>query len=294
MNWQQAPAPSSWPRSCRSRLRERQQNTRATTPSSPNGQKMLASYAKGVEAMLKLPADDPRNWFRNAFIHLMDCPHGNWWFYVWHRGYRRLLRAAPFANLSGDRQLRASVLGLDAAAADPRGDVRRRADADRPGVRALHEQPRAVHLVHQADACQNTSTRSPRRSKAQLNDQGLHDIRQASGTMSPASVRCRSERCRHFGKHGLRDHLRVALSLARQPEIRQERPPTTSPSSSSIRGCCRPISTTRSASLSFTSSKTASHNAPPGTFSTLEGMPHNQVHNYIGGVGPLDPGPMAT
>ena len=36
--------------------------------SSSNGQKMLASYAKGVEAMLKLPADDPRNWFRHAFI----------------------------------------------------------------------------------------------------------------------------------------------------------------------------------------------------------------------------------
>ena len=43
--------------------------------------------------------------------------------------------------------------------------------------------------------------------------------------------------------------------------------------------------------LSFTSSKTASHNAPAGTFSTLEGMPHNLVHNCIGGVGPLDPGP---
>ncbi len=43
--------------------------------------------------------------------------------------------------------------------------------------------------------------------------------------------------------------------------------------------------------LSFTSSKTASHNAPPGSFSVLEGMPHNNVHNYIGGVGPLDPGP---
>ena len=27
------------------------------------------------------------------------------------------------------------------------------------------------------------------------------------------------------------------------------------------------------------------------TFSTLEGMPHNLVHNCIGGVGPLDPGP---
>ena len=21
------------------------------------------------------------------FIHLLDCPHGNWWFLVWHRGY---------------------------------------------------------------------------------------------------------------------------------------------------------------------------------------------------------------
>jgi tyrosinase len=37
--------------------------------------------------MLNLPADHPQNWFRNAFVHLMDCPHGNWWFYVWHRGY---------------------------------------------------------------------------------------------------------------------------------------------------------------------------------------------------------------
>src|ERR1700733_6673933 len=54
---------------------------------SPEGKKMLASYAKGVDAMLKLPADNPQNWFRNAFVHLMDCPHGNWWFYVWHRGY---------------------------------------------------------------------------------------------------------------------------------------------------------------------------------------------------------------
>lgn len=47
---------------------------------SPNGQKALASYAKGVQAMLNLPADHAQNWFRNAFIHLMDCPHGNWWF----------------------------------------------------------------------------------------------------------------------------------------------------------------------------------------------------------------------
>ena len=48
---------------------------------------MLVSYAKAIRVMLKLPPDHPHNWFRNAFVHFMDCPHGNWWFYVWHRGY---------------------------------------------------------------------------------------------------------------------------------------------------------------------------------------------------------------
>src|ERR1700674_2254856 len=67
-----------------------------------NGGRMeLASYAKGVEAMLKLPADHPQNWFRNAFIHLMDCPHGNWWFYVWHRAYLGYFEQT-IRNLSGD------------------------------------------------------------------------------------------------------------------------------------------------------------------------------------------------
>src|SRR5947209_8045957 len=68
---------------------------------SPAGQKALESYAKGVEAMLKLPADHPQNWFRNAFIHLMDCPHGNWWFYVWHRGYLGFFERT-IRSLSGD------------------------------------------------------------------------------------------------------------------------------------------------------------------------------------------------
>ncbi|MFP5247085.1 MAG: tyrosinase family protein, partial [Thermoanaerobaculia bacterium] len=46
--------------------------------------------------------------------------------------------------------------------------------------------------------------------------------------------------------------------------------------------------------LSFTSTKTTSHVIEPNKktqFSILEGMPHNNVHNYTGGVGPLDPGP---
>src|SRR5215467_12793616 len=68
---------------------------------SPNGQKALASYARGVEAMLRKGPSDPQNWFRNAFIHMMDCPHGNWWFYVWHRGYLGYFEET-IRNLSGD------------------------------------------------------------------------------------------------------------------------------------------------------------------------------------------------
>jgi tyrosinase len=73
------------------------------------GRQMLASYAKGVAAMLQLPPDHPHAWFRNDFTHFMDCPHGNWWFYVWHRGYvgyveqtiRKLSDDSNFACRSG-------------------------------------------------------------------------------------------------------------------------------------------------------------------------------------------------
>jgi tyrosinase len=53
---------------------------------------------------------------------------------------------------------------------------------------------------------------------------------------------------------------------------------------------------------SFTSSHTTSHHVPPPSstvFSTLEGFPHNKVHNYIGGYGSLgdsdlQPGPFGN
>ncbi len=66
-----------------------------------HGARMLKSYARAVQAMLALPPEDPRNWYRHAMVHTMDCPHGNWWFLPWHRGYigwfERICR-----ELSGD------------------------------------------------------------------------------------------------------------------------------------------------------------------------------------------------
>ena len=53
----------------------------------PNAPAMLASYRTAISALLALPMKDGRNFYRNAIVHLLDCPHGNWWFLPWHRGY---------------------------------------------------------------------------------------------------------------------------------------------------------------------------------------------------------------
>jgi tyrosinase len=47
----------------------------------------ISSYKRAVAAMLALPPDNPHNWYRQAMIHIIDCPHANWWFLLWHRGY---------------------------------------------------------------------------------------------------------------------------------------------------------------------------------------------------------------
>jgi len=62
---------------------------------------VLASYEKGIAVMLALPPTDPRNWYRIAFIHELDCPHANWWFLPWHRGYIGYLECM-IRDLSGD------------------------------------------------------------------------------------------------------------------------------------------------------------------------------------------------
>src|SRR5215204_5629805 len=70
-----------------------------TDPAMPP--RVLASYKTGISRMLSLPPADPRNWYRNAIVHLLDCPHGNWWFLVWHRAYLGWLERT-LRDLSGD------------------------------------------------------------------------------------------------------------------------------------------------------------------------------------------------
>ena len=61
--------------------------TRANISGRVISARTIDSYRKAVRAMLALPPSDPRNWYRIALMHALDCPHGNWWFLVWHRGY---------------------------------------------------------------------------------------------------------------------------------------------------------------------------------------------------------------
>jgi len=72
-----------------------------TDPAMPA--RVLDSYTKGIRAMLNLPPTDPRNWYRNAFVHIFDCPHTNWWLLPWHRAYLGWLEQT-IRELSGDNQ----------------------------------------------------------------------------------------------------------------------------------------------------------------------------------------------
>ena len=72
-----------------------------TDPAMPP--RVVDSYKKGISRMLELPPTDPRNWYRNVLVHLFDCPHGNWWFLVWHRAYLGWLELT-LRDLSGDAE----------------------------------------------------------------------------------------------------------------------------------------------------------------------------------------------
>ena len=70
-----------------------------TDPAMPS--RVLDSYKRGIRKMLELPPTDARNWYRNALVHPFDCPHGNWWFLVWHRAYLGWLEVT-LRDLSAD------------------------------------------------------------------------------------------------------------------------------------------------------------------------------------------------
>jgi tyrosinase len=71
--------------SCRDRIENRP--TRRNIANLAANDPVVQAYKDGVQAMKNLPGSDPRSWTAQAQIHFDHCPHGNWWFLPWHRGY---------------------------------------------------------------------------------------------------------------------------------------------------------------------------------------------------------------
>jgi tyrosinase len=255
---------------------------------SPEGQKMLASYAKGVAAMLKLPADHPQNWFRNAFIHLMDCPHGNWWFYVWHRGYlgffERTIRV-----LSGDDSFAMPYWDWTQLPQIPDGMFD---GALTPTDKAF--EPYTGNLALFTSFLKPTlTTYWDSLSSAQHAQLDIRGYKAFDNLWNDVTGYDPSIKAGISGNEAFATTCGARYLSRDNPKLDDKTANNVKPFV--VYSGLLPIDFYNSVGyLSFTSSKTASHNAQPGgpdSFSTLEGLPHNKVHNYIGGYGPLNPGP---
>ncbi|MDR6294047.1 MULTISPECIES: tyrosinase family protein [Inquilinus] len=271
---------------------------------SEAGQKMLAIYAKGVEAMLKLPADHPHNWFRNAFVHMMDCPHGNWWFYVWHRGYigyfeqtiRTVTKEDSFVLPYWDwTQLPQIPDGMFDDCLTPSsapflpytGSVTAFTNFMKPALTTYWSGFSPAQLAQQA-----------KRGYKKLDDVWSDILGYAMCDGNPVPISQNQAFVITGGARYLtRDNPKLDDKTAANVEIDK------------ILGGLSPegFNVTEQngdtdAVNSFTSSHTKSHHVPPPgrtVFSTLEGFPHNKVHNYIGGYGSLpdsdlQPGPFGN
>jgi tyrosinase len=257
--------------------------------SSPEGQRMLASYARAVQAMINLPATHPLNWFRISFIHLMDCPHGNWWFYVWHRGYVGYIERAirqfsgdpgftmPFWDWTEQPQIPAGMfdgaLNPTAAAYEPyTGNLAKFTAFMQPALKQYWGTLSAQQLAQ-------LKARGYPTFDTLWNGVTGYDPEQdagISGNMAFA-ITC-GARYLSRAQPKLDDKTAYAVSPV---VVTSGLAPKTYYDGTNI-------------AHSFTSSKTTSHvDQPDGAtrFSILEGQPHNLVHNCIGGVGAVDPGP---
>jgi len=257
---------------------------------SSAGQRALASYARAIQIMLNRPPDHPQNWFRNAFVHLMDCPHGNWWFYVWHRGFTGYFEQT-IRNLSGDPTFAIPYWDWTQLPRIPdamfNGALTPTDSAYLPFTRDIGTftafiQPALRRYWNALNSAQRN----------QLNARGYtsfetmwNDVTGYTATPPPPHIDPTNTA---FAPTSIARYLtRTNPNLS--PEVTYNCSPFMVYSGLLPTSFYDPIS-----QISFNSSKSPSHNTPPPNrtvFSTLEGFPHNSTHNYIGGVGPIPNGP---
>jgi tyrosinase len=243
---------------------------------SPAGAKALASYQKAITAMLALPPTDPRNWYRNALTHTVDCPHGNWWFLVWHRGYigwfEQICR-----ELSGDPDF---VL--------PYWDWTANLDPSKPFAPCVPEQMYEGVLTPEADAFIPSFARFhdtfgevvgkldwwTRAFDAQGNLIGKYGQLLARGVRFPDDLWFDIEK----DPRGLLFFQQASARGLPKDAPQLDAVTTKAVSLPTLLDALSPRDF-----ITFASAKTYSHSGLTG-FGILEGQPHNNVHNCVGGA----------
>ncbi len=250
---------------------------------SVDGHAMLVSYKKGIQAMLDLPASDPRNWFRHAFIHFLDCPHGNWWFPVWHRVYlywfEKIIRdlskdpnfTLPYWDWSQYPEIPDSMFE---GVLTPTHEEYRKYTKDIDTFTDFIKPDLSTYW-----SCMGSSQKDDmqKRGYRSFDDMWQAMLGYVDGKQDP-----------QYEAFAQTDNARY-LSIMNSTLDKKTKHNVSLPT---IESALAPqLFYSLDPTLSFSSPETDSHVTPPMApiFSILEGQPHNSVHNCIGGIGHAAP-----
>jgi len=233
---------------------------------SPQGQQMLSYYQTAIKQMLALPPSDPRNWYRLAFTHYLDCPHMNWWLYPWHRAFtgwaEQIVRrfsgfegfAFPYWDWTANPQVPASMY---------QGVLT-------PGSGAFIQNIGTFQSAFQPALAGTTYWQGAQ--LAQL---------QARGINSNAIL---WDQITNPSNENFPVFFPASGGGATYPQVRNPNPildckaaPAVSPTT--LKAAMAPQDY-----MTFSSGASANHSLPAQTFGLLESAAHNKVHNDTGGI----------
>jgi tyrosinase len=258
---------------------------------SLQGQQMLAIYARAVERMLELPPSHPHNWFRNTFVHFMDCPHGNWWFYVWHRGYIGFFEQT-IRTVSGNPSFTLPYWDWTQLPRIPAPMFDGVLDPTNARYERFTKNLAIFTNYVQPELLKYWSTLSP----AQLAQQKLRSFDNFADLWNNLRAWNKDTGIASAGDIAFAPTASARYLSRDNPGFDKTTLETVS--AGVVQSGIDPIEFNDEQNIAngFTSRRTTSHQPSPGrgAFSILEGQPHNTVHNYIGGAGPLNYGPFGN
>ena len=244
-----------------------QASYRRVSMTSSAGIKMLASYKTAITNLMALPPTDGRNWYRNAFIHTLDCPHGNWWLLPWHRAYTGYFEETC-REFSGNSEFAFPFWDWTAAPSIPSTFWNDTLDPGSSGYIASLS-------AFEAEFTNPMSSFWTTLNAAQLKQLAARGVTSMSNIWSQI-----------VGNPMFFPSAQARRLTASNPKF--DTGTTASVSSSTINSALQ-----QTTFVNFGSPQASSHEQQAG-YGILEGQPHNNVHDDIGGfmqdfLSPVDP-----